>query len=176
MFQTEQRGRAAIGILGDSRRFCLQISSFHLQLLQCGNNMLCALGTDLILEYQEAARKPRNRKRHLARLFRTEVQGVGSAVRGLDVCSETEIQQGLRGMGYASSKLCRLPRGIRQRRSDRICNILRSDGKEDGSLAQDTRNLMWFNYAKGFGFLAREGGPAVFVHSSALVADGYETL
>ncbi|MEZ4676485.1 MAG: cold shock domain-containing protein [Caldilineaceae bacterium] len=36
--------------------------------------------------------------------------------------------------------------------------------------------VKWFNDQKGFGFLAQEGGKDVFVHHSAIVADGYRTL
>ena len=37
--------------------------------------------------------------------------------------------------------------------------------------------VKWFNDQKGFGFIAQEGeGADVFVHHSAIVADGYRTL
>jgi cold shock protein len=37
--------------------------------------------------------------------------------------------------------------------------------------------VKWFNAEKGFGFIAVDGGGAdVFVHFSAIVADGYRTL
>jgi CspA family cold shock protein len=36
--------------------------------------------------------------------------------------------------------------------------------------------VKWFNESKGFGFLSREGGPDVFVHHSAIRAEGYRTL
>jgi CspA family cold shock protein len=36
--------------------------------------------------------------------------------------------------------------------------------------------VKWFNEAKGFGFLSREGGPDVFVHHTEIVADGFRTL
>ena len=36
--------------------------------------------------------------------------------------------------------------------------------------------VKWFNGAKGYGFLAREGGPDVFVHFSAIEGDGFRNL
>jgi len=36
--------------------------------------------------------------------------------------------------------------------------------------------VKWFNGEKGYGFLARENGPDVFVHYTAIVGSGYRTL
>lgn len=36
--------------------------------------------------------------------------------------------------------------------------------------------VKWFNSAKGFGFLTREGKKDVFVHYSSIVGDGYKSL
>ncbi|SOC44289.1 cold-shock protein, partial [Salinicoccus kekensis] len=36
--------------------------------------------------------------------------------------------------------------------------------------------VKWFNGEKGFGFITQEQGDDVFVHFSAIQADGYKTL
>lgn len=43
-------------------------------------------------------------------------------------------------------------------------------------MAQYEGRVVWFNNAKGFGFLTYEGGTDVFVHYSALQGTGYRKL
>ena len=46
---------------------------------------------------------------------------------------------------------------------------------EEPKMSQGT--VKWFNAEKGYGFIANdEGGDDVFVHFSAIVADGYRRL
>jgi CspA family cold shock protein len=39
-----------------------------------------------------------------------------------------------------------------------------------------TGTVKWFNGSKGYGFIAYEGGDDVFVHFSAIQADGFRSL
>jgi CspA family cold shock protein len=36
--------------------------------------------------------------------------------------------------------------------------------------------VKWFNDAKGFGFITQANGPDLFVHHTAIVANGFRTL
>jgi cold shock CspA family protein len=49
-------------------------------------------------------------------------------------------------------------------------------GSEERDMECIKGTVKWFNPQNGFGFLGRDNGPDVFVHYSAIVADGYKNL
>jgi len=41
---------------------------------------------------------------------------------------------------------------------------------------REVGTVKWFSNAKGYGFIQPDNGPDVFVHFTAIQADGYRTL
>ena len=43
-------------------------------------------------------------------------------------------------------------------------------------MSMATGKVKWFSNVKGYGFIAQEDGPDIFVHHTAIEAEGYRSL
>ena len=61
-----------------------------------------------------------------------------------------------------------------ERKVVKLLTILRKQFQIMSEKEQGT--VKWFNGSKGYGFIERDSGEDVFVHYSAILADGYRSL
>ena len=96
-----------------------------------------------------------SKRYHFRGAGRASVESRGRGARGLFLCPPGSKTRSATG----KVKRCIAPRHLGRKITMRI-----------------TGKVKWFNNAKGYGFIERDGGSDVFVHFSAVQGNGFRTL
>src|SRR5205823_3109394 len=76
--------------------------------------------------------------------------------------------------GLSRSRGLYMPRPVRNERAG--TGDMSSPKYEQEVFYMAVGTVKWFNDAKGFGFISQEGGDDVFVHHTAIQAEGFRSL